>query len=90
MLKLDFDNFLNATGEIGFVERSLASLVYVNGLPGAGLQELVVFESGEDVITVSHHAKNRDIFAKGALVAAKFLAHKDKGLFSMQDVLGLN
>lgn len=50
----------------------------------------VVFESGEDVITVSHHAKSRDIFAKGALVAAKFLGHKDKGLFSMQDVLGLN
>lgn len=50
----------------------------------------VVFESGEDIITVSHHAKNRDIFAKGALVAAKFLADKDKGLFNMQDVLGLN
>ena len=50
----------------------------------------VVFESEEDIITVSHHAKNRDIFAKGALVAAKFLADKDKGLFNMQDVLGLN
>ncbi len=50
----------------------------------------VVFESEEDIITVSHHAKNRDIFAKGALVAAKFLANKDKGLFNMQDVLGLN
>lgn len=50
----------------------------------------VVFESGEDIITVSHHAKNRDIFAKGALVAAKFLSRKDKGLFNMQDVLGLN
>lgn len=50
----------------------------------------VVFESEEDAISVSHHAKNRDIFAKGALVAAKFLADKNKGLFNMQDVLGLN
>ena len=50
----------------------------------------VVFTSGEDIITVSHHAKNRDIFAKGALVAAKFLADKDKELFNMQDVLELN
>jgi len=49
----------------------------------------VVFESEEDIITVSHHAKNRDIFAKGALVAAKFLADKETGLFNMQDVLGL-
>lgn len=48
----------------------------------------VTFESAEDVITISHHAKNRDIFAKGALVAAKFLVKKKKGLFSMQDVLG--
>jgi 4-hydroxy-tetrahydrodipicolinate reductase len=50
----------------------------------------VVFESEGDIITVSHHAKSRDILAKGALVAAKFLADKDKGLFNMQDVLGLN
>jgi len=50
----------------------------------------VIFESNEDIIKISHHAKTRDIFAKGALVAAKFLANKDKGLFNMQDVLGFN
>jgi len=50
----------------------------------------IVFESDEDIIKISHHAKTRDIFAKGALVAAQFLADKDKGLFNMQDVLGLN
>ena len=49
----------------------------------------IVFESDEDVITISHHAKNRDIFAKGALVAAKFLKDKKTGLFNMHDVLGL-
>jgi len=49
----------------------------------------IVFESDEDTLTLDHHAKSRDIFVKGALVAAKFLAGKDKGLFTMQDVLGL-
>ncbi len=49
----------------------------------------VIFESDEDIIMISHHAKSRDIFAKGALVAAKFLADKENGLFNMQDVLGL-
>lgn len=48
----------------------------------------IVFESDEDVITITHHAKTRDIFAKGSLVAAKFLAKKTSGLYSMQDVLG--
>ena len=49
----------------------------------------VIFESEEDIITLTHQAKTRDIFAKGALVAAKFLVKKKNGLFNMQDVLGL-
>lgn len=49
----------------------------------------VIFESPEDTIIIFHHAKSRDIFAKGSLVAAKFLKGKKKGLFNMQDVLGL-
>lgn len=47
------------------------------------------FESPEDLISIHHHAKTRDIFAQGSLVAAKFLSKKKKGLFNMQDVLGL-
>lgn len=50
----------------------------------------VIFESGEDIIMIRHHAKSRDIFAKGALEAAKFLKDKTSGLFTMKDVLGLN
>lgn len=49
----------------------------------------VIFESPVDILTVSHHAKTRDIFAEGALVAAKFIYSQTSGLFSMQDVLGL-
>lgn len=50
----------------------------------------ISFESPVDLISIHHHAKTRDIFAEGALVAAKFLSKKKKGLFNMQDVLGLN
>lgn len=49
----------------------------------------VVFESPVDIITISHHAKNRDIFAVGSLTAAKFLMNKEHGRFDMQDVLNL-
>lgn len=45
-------------------------------------------ESGEDVLTISHHAKDRSMFARGALTAAKFLQEKSPGLYTMQDVLG--
>ncbi len=47
----------------------------------------VIFESAVDTFTIRHHAKTRDIFAAGSLVAAKFLAKKSKGLFNMEEVL---
>jgi len=47
----------------------------------------VIFDSPLDTIKLSHSAKTRDIFAKGALEAAKFVSSKKSGLFSMQDVL---
>jgi len=49
----------------------------------------ITFESPVDLISIHHHAKTRDIFAEGSLVAAKFISKKKKGLFNMQDVLGL-
>ena len=50
----------------------------------------ITFDSAVDVISLQHHAKTRDIFAEGSLVAAKFLSKKKNGLYNMQDVLGLN
>ena len=47
----------------------------------------VVFDSIDDRIEIIHKAKNRDIFAKGAVIAAKWIANKDKGLYSMDNVL---
>jgi 4-hydroxy-tetrahydrodipicolinate reductase len=47
----------------------------------------VIFESPWDTIKLSHSAKTRDIFAQGALEAAKFIVTKKSGLYNMQDVL---
>ena len=52
-------------------------------------EHTITFESPVDLVSIHHHAKTRDIFAQGSLVAAKFLSKKKKGLFNMQDVLGL-
>lgn len=46
-MKIDFQQYLSETGEIGFAEKTTSSLVYASGLPGAQLEELMVFESGE-------------------------------------------
>lgn len=52
-------------------------------------EHTITFESDTDLIEITHSAKTRDIFAKGALAAAKFLEGKKNGLFTMKDVLGL-
>ena len=52
-------------------------------------EHTITFESDLDLIEITHSAKTRDIFAKGALQAAKFIVTKSSGLFSMKDVLSL-
>ena len=48
----------------------------------------VRFNSSEDVIIIKHSAKTRNIFAQGALEAAKFVFKQNPGLYDMQDVIG--
>ena len=47
----------------------------------------VIFAGLDEVITLSHTAYSRSIFAKGAITAAKFLADKQPGMYSMADCL---
>ena len=49
----------------------------------------VMFAGTGERSEISHKANNRATFTNGALRAARFLTDKDKGLFDMQDVLGL-
>ncbi|MCM8765347.1 MAG: 4-hydroxy-tetrahydrodipicolinate reductase [Candidatus Omnitrophica bacterium] len=46
----------------------------------------VIFDSPWDKIELFHSAKTRDIFAKGALVAARFVVKQKTGLFDMEMV----
>ena len=49
----------------------------------------VIFAGRDEVLTLSHTAYSKAIFAKGALEAAKFLAGKKPGMYSMTDVVDL-
>jgi 4-hydroxy-tetrahydrodipicolinate reductase len=50
----------------------------------------ITFETEFDTLKIIHNAKDRSMFALGALTAVKFLKNKKTGLYTMQDVLGLN
>ncbi len=47
----------------------------------------IIFAGKDEVITLSHSAASRKVFVTGALSAAEFIAYKDKGLYSMSDVV---
>lgn len=47
----------------------------------------VIFAGEDEVITLSHSAYSRAIFAKGAMSAASFLVGRSAGLYSLRDVI---
>jgi len=47
----------------------------------------VSFESKIEKIKINHEAYSRDSFAKGSIIAAKWIKNK-KGVFKMDDILG--
>lgn len=47
----------------------------------------VIFAGTDEVIEFKHSAYSRNVFAKGAVEAAKFLAGKAPGMYDMSDVI---
>ena len=46
-----------------------------------------IFAGENEIVTISHSAASREIFATGALRAAVYLAKKEKGLYNMTDMI---
>ena len=47
----------------------------------------VKFSNGKEIITLNHEAFDRSLYSEGALSAAKWLANKKPGLYSMRDLM---
>lgn len=52
-------------------------------------EHTAMFCTNGERIEITHRAHTRDMFAKGAISAAKWMQGKDKGFYNMFDVLGL-
>ena len=48
----------------------------------------VIFAGKDEIITVSHTAMSKEIFATGSISAAKFIYNKAPGLYSMKNIMG--
>ncbi len=61
-------------------------MLRAGGLVG---EHKVLFAAAEEVLTLSHSALDRGMFARGALAAARWIAGRAPGEYNMRDVLGL-
>jgi len=52
-------------------------------------EHTIIFSGPSERLQLTHRAMSREIFARGALRAAKWIVAEPSGLYSMQDVLGL-
>jgi 4-hydroxy-tetrahydrodipicolinate reductase len=50
-------------------------------------EHTIIYEFEGESLSMTHSAKNRKIFAQGALCALKFLIHKTPGLYSMNELI---
>ena len=48
----------------------------------------IIFAGSDEVVTLSHRAYSKAVFANGAVQAAKFLKGKPAGRYDMKDVIG--
>jgi 4-hydroxy-tetrahydrodipicolinate reductase len=68
-------------GTIGF------SVARGGGIVG---EHSVIFAAEDEILTLSHSARDRSLFARGAVEAAAWLSGRPAGLYDMQDVLGFS
>ena len=47
----------------------------------------IIFAGRDEIVTLSHSARSKEIFATGAISAAIYLKGKQAGLYNMSDLL---
>lgn len=52
-------------------------------------EHTAIFAGNGERLEITHRAESRRIFALGAILAARFITQKEKGLYDLQDALGI-
>ena len=86
--ELDEQDIYQRVGNVGARPRGAIGFATIRGGDVVGEHSVHFLLAGES-IKLTHTATNRALFARGALRAAAFIAHKPAGLYGMNDLLGL-
>ncbi len=88
--KVNLDDVITPARHGNTGQRETGTIGFSVARGGDVVGEHTAFFYGEaERIELTHIARDRKIFARGALKAAQWLAEKPNGLYSMRDVLGV-
>jgi 4-hydroxy-tetrahydrodipicolinate reductase len=86
-IRKDYKTIYGREGIIGERPKEEIGVFAVRGGDVVGDHTVMYLGYGER-LEIAHRATSRETFSRGALRAAKFLMTKDKGFYTMKDVLG--
>jgi len=87
-LDLDAVRVSGRDGQIGARTKDEIAVMALRGGDIVGRHTVGFYNDGE-FLELNHTATSRDTFAKGAIRAAKWLIGQEKGLYSINDCLGI-
>ncbi|WP_343338260.1 4-hydroxy-tetrahydrodipicolinate reductase [Terrisporobacter petrolearius] len=76
-------------GRYGRSEKRKPTEVGIHAIRGGTIvgEHTTIFAGHDEVVEIKHTAQSKDIFAKGAIAAAKFLVNKKAGYYNMNNML---
>jgi 4-hydroxy-tetrahydrodipicolinate reductase len=87
-LDIDAVRVSGRDGQIGARTKDEIAVMALRGGDIVGRHTVGFYNDGE-FLELNHTATSRDTFSKGAIRAAKWLVSQDKGLYSINDCLGI-
>ncbi|TDT72363.1 dihydrodipicolinate reductase [Hypnocyclicus thermotrophus] len=78
-------------GREGIIGKRTKNEIGIHAVRGGSIvgEHTIIFAGTDEIIEVKHEALSKRIFAKGAVVAAKYLINKPAGNYKMKEVLNL-
>lgn len=84
------DNIDYVHGRHTKTEKRSENEIGIHAVRAGGIfgEHTALFASDNEIVEIKHTALTRNVFADGAIKAAKFLSNKKSGFYTMKDVIG--
>ena len=74
-------------GRTGKRQQNEAGIHAVRGGTIVG-EHSAIFAGNDEILEINHSARSKNVFAEGAIAAAKYLVNQEPGFYNMDDMLG--